>query len=158
MAGSEPVLAGWRHPGNEYGFHRARRATGESPAGPHKNVAATYFSSPAHVSSAVWVLSGKKVARPFDLISAVLAYVNGKLVATAEPIDSLYFITIPADEEGTVTFALESAEFGVQNSEFRIPDSEFSRRALRYAGAARPAGYADLLVSIRDGLPDGLHR
>lgn len=56
-------------------------------------------------------------------VERVLAYVNGKLVATAEPIDSLYFITIPADEEGTVTFALESAEFGVQNSEFRIQNS-----------------------------------
>lgn len=65
----------------------------------------------------------RKFARPFDLISAVLAYVNGKLVTTVEPIDSLYFITIPADEEGTVTFALESAEFGVQNSEFRIQNS-----------------------------------
>lgn len=56
-------------------------------------------------------------------VERVLAYVNGKLVTTAEPIDSLYFITIPADEEGTVTFALESAEFGVQNSEFRIQNS-----------------------------------
>ncbi len=56
-------------------------------------------------------------------VERVLAYVNGKLVATAEPIDSLYFITTPADEEGTVTFALESAEFGVQNSEFRIQNS-----------------------------------
>ena len=40
----------------------------------------------------------------------MLAYVNGKLVATAEPIDTLYFITIPADETGVVTFALESGD------------------------------------------------
>ena len=52
-------------------------------------------------------------------VERVLAYVNGKLVTTAEPIDSLYFITIPA----AVTFALESAGFGVQNSEFRIQNS-----------------------------------
>jgi len=56
-------------------------------------------------------------------VDRVLAYVNGKLVATAEPIDSLFFITIPADETGVVTFALETSTSGIHNSQFTIHNS-----------------------------------
>ena len=50
------------------------------------------------------------IAATEEPVERVLTYVNGKLVATAEPIDTLYFITIPADEMGVVTFALESGD------------------------------------------------
>lgn len=50
------------------------------------------------------------IAATEEPVKRVLTYVNGKLVATAEPIDDLYFITIPADETGVVTFALESGD------------------------------------------------
>ena len=52
----------------------------------------------------------------------VFVYVGGKLAATAEPIDSLFFITIPADESGLVTFALQT-DTGILNSQFSIHNS-----------------------------------
>jgi hypothetical protein len=58
----------------------------------------------------------------------VLAYVGGKLVATAESIDSLYYITIPADKAGLVTFALETSTSEILKSQFSIlnsPDAHY---------------------------------
>ena len=52
----------------------------------------------------------------------VFVYVGGKLAATAEQIDSLFFITIPADESGLVTFALQT-DTGILNSQFSIHNS-----------------------------------
>ena len=56
-------------------------------------------------------------------VERVLVYVNGKQVTAAEPIDSLYFITIPADEAGVVTFALETSTSEILNSQISIPNS-----------------------------------
>jgi hypothetical protein len=60
------------------------------------------------------------IAATEEPVERVLAYVGGKLAATAEPIDSLYFITIPADETGVVTFALESGN-GTQQVSTVLP-------------------------------------
>jgi hypothetical protein len=60
------------------------------------------------------------IAATEEPVERVLAYVDGKLVAAAEPIDSLYFITIPADETGVVTFALESGD-GIQQASTSLP-------------------------------------
>lgn len=50
------------------------------------------------------------IAATEEPVERVLAYVGGNLVSSTEPIDDLYFITIPADETGMVTFALESGD------------------------------------------------
>lgn len=42
--------------------------------------------------------------RPAD---RVLAYLDGRLVATATAIDSLFFITVPTDHAGSLTFGIE---------------------------------------------------
>jgi hypothetical protein len=111
------------------GYFLKRLAEGEVPFTYHgtrnnKKGLSTLSPQPSALSHSTMTM----IAATEEPVDRVLAYVGDKLVATAEPIDSLYFITIPADEAGVVTFALESKEFGLQPSAFSLqtsPDAHY---------------------------------
>ena len=65
-------------------------------------------NSPNEARSVTELSTMTMIATTQQPVDRVLTYLDGKLVATTEPIDSLFFITIPADQTGLLSFALES--------------------------------------------------
>lgn len=77
---------------NNKGLHATVPSSAEADSLPHPQSTMTLIAA---------------TAEPAD---RVLAFVDGAIVAVAQPIDSLFFLSIPADKSGVVSFVLEQGD------------------------------------------------